>query len=117
MSNTLHSLTFADYTYGGVYFTLGSYGDGSPAIQAWQKSDPYTPLTTVTVNLGAYGATPEKGCVFVKDYSENKGLAQALMDADLIRPTERVVELPHGLKVQEYEVLAPFRALLGVTGL
>jgi hypothetical protein len=113
---TIATLNVGGYQYTEVYFTHGFYIDGSMAIQAWEASDPETPITTVTINLAAYGATPDEGCVFVKDYSENRGIVASLMnDHGLIAPTGEGVKLPHGTIVNEYRLLAPFRRLLGLS--
>lgn len=113
---TIATLNVGGHQYAEVYFTHGFYIDGSMAIQAWETSDPADPITTVTVNLAAYGATPAEGCVFVKDYSENRGIVASLMnDHSLIAPTGEGVKLPHGTIVNEYRLLAPFRRLLGLS--
>ena len=111
---TIATLNVGGHQYTEVYFIAGRYGDGSLAIQCYEADDP-TPITTVTVNLAAYGATPAEGCVFVKDYSENRGIVASLMnDHSLIAPTGEGVRLPHGIIVNEYRLLPPFRRLLGM---
>jgi hypothetical protein len=41
----------------------------------------------LTVNLEAYGLTPKPGHVFIKDWSEGKGVADSLADAGLVELT------------------------------
>ncbi len=111
---TIPTLNVGGYEYTEVYFVAGQYGDGSLAIQCYEMDDP-TPVTAVTVNLAAYTSPPEEGCVFVKDYSENRGIAASLQEAGLIEPTGRRAHLPHETIVLEYRLLPEFRRLLGLS--
>lgn len=44
----------------------------------------------LSVNLAQYGRLPEPGCVFVRDYGEFEGVANALVEAGLARITTSV---------------------------
>ena len=61
--------------------TFAQYRDGSVAIQL---IDDEGPVATATVALDVL---PPKGCVWIKDYSENTGMADALIEAKVIEPT------------------------------
>lgn len=54
------------------------YQNKRTAIQLWSESGP---MARATVNLE--GAEPAKDHIFVKNYSENEGMAQALVEAGL----------------------------------
>lgn len=65
--------------------TLEKYADGSLALVAEDVDEDGIPnVETFSVNLSAYDMYPPEGHVFVKDYSEHEGLAQALVDAGLV---------------------------------
>lgn len=83
-----------------VRFRRGRYSNGAVAIQAVDNLSGEV-VCTVTTNL--HEAFPSEGCVFVKDYSENGGLADQLEDAGLIKPTGRWE--PSGwVQIQEYRL-------------
>lgn len=42
----------------------------------------------LSVNLEAYGLKPKPGHVFIKDWSEHRGLADSLRDSGLVEITE-----------------------------
>lgn len=71
----------------------GKYQDGSLRLDV--LSDIGEPLSTVTVCMSQYGETPKQGYVFVKDYSENEGTVEALMDAGIISVPERWLSPGH----------------------
>lgn len=52
-------------------------GTKAPAIQLFAIDGP---MAKATVNLTE---PPPKGCIFIKDYSENQGMAQAFQKANL----------------------------------
>lgn len=64
---------------------IGLYANGRLAIQL--VDDEYRPFATSTVNLP--DKELEEGCVYIKDYSENEGMVEALKDAGII---EEVVD-------------------------
>lgn len=62
---------------------IETYLDGTPALVAdvldtdldcWFDE-------TLSTNLFSYGLMPDEDCIFVKDYSEHEGLAEAIEDA------------------------------------
>jgi hypothetical protein len=83
----------------------GKYQDGAPAYVLMQEGQPYT---TVSVHL--QGNPPSEGCFWIKDYSEHQGLADALVNAGIIRLTGRVTGVGYGTAVEAR--LSP--SLLGV---
>jgi len=62
----------------GVY-----YSNDKKAIKLISVKDG-EPIATATVNLSQYTLPDNE--VFIKDYSENEGMTQSLIDADIILP-------------------------------
>jgi len=60
------------------------------------------PLYTATVKLDI---RPQQGCVWIKTWSENEGVLEALIDANIVFPTGRVHNVnQHGSKAVEVEI-------------
>lgn len=77
--------------------TLEKYADGSLALCAADVDEDGLPNEeTFSMNLSHYDMRPPKGHVFVKDYSEHEGLAQALVNAGLVRIVEPITFGPFG---------------------
>lgn len=63
--------------------------DDSWALMVTDDSD--LPIMTATVNLTDQGEVPAPGYVFIKDWSENRGVMDSLIAAGLIdRPVRQV---------------------------
>lgn len=62
------------------YVELGEYENGNTAIQLWTEED--GPIATATVNLGE---VLPKDQAYIKDYSENEGILEALSQAGVIK--------------------------------
>lgn len=76
--------------------------DGSPAIMLMHHRD-----KDLVGKATVYHSTkPNEGCVWVKDYSENEGMLACLVDAQIVRPTGRVLSLPYG-HLHEARILVP----------
>jgi len=73
------------YCKGDVELNFGRYGNGSIAIQAFQGGEP---MFVATVALGEL---PPQGHVFLKGWSENEGVPQALEKAGIIKLTGRKI--------------------------
>lgn len=59
--------------------SVEKYTDGTLGLIAQDEDEEgYPNEEHFSVNLAAYGLTPDDGCVFIKDYSEHEGLAKAL---------------------------------------
>lgn len=58
--------------------------DNSIAIQL-RAINGHEMLCTATVCLKEYSKTPPHGYIFIKDYSENQGMFEALARADIVR--------------------------------
>jgi len=58
----------------------GSYSNGRPALEFVTMSG--EPMARATVNLEEVMLPP--GCTFVKSYSENEGMAEALEQAGIV---------------------------------
>lgn len=86
---------------GGV-IEFGRYQSGEIAIQIFNRYG--EPEATATVSLVPYGAPPpgERG-VYLKDWSENEGIVQALVDAGIVELTGEAV--PTGFCVADHAVL------------
>jgi len=71
------------YTPKGDYeiFNVGMYYDKSPALKIFNMNG--EPQLTVTVCIDH--AKPAAGNVFVKDYSENEGVMDALIAANILK--------------------------------
>jgi hypothetical protein len=74
--------------------------DHSLAVQAYD--DVIGPLWTGSVCLP--DNPPQAGCFWVKDYSENEGVAEALIAAGISEPTGRIAKAGHAL-VEEHKLL------------
>jgi len=61
----------------------GYYGNANKAIQLFDQED-FFPVAKATVNLVEEKIDPD--IVFIKDYSENVGMKQALINAGIINP-------------------------------
>lgn len=73
---------FSDHEDDPVTVREGRYGNGSTALQVFSAVGEL--LCTPTVNLGAYGMHPQSGNVFIKTYSENEGVLEALQVAGIV---------------------------------
>lgn len=69
-----------------VELKTGRYGNGSTAIQGFSLNG--LPVFKATV---AVDELPDKGCVFLKGWSENEGLIEALVEAGIVALTGRFV--------------------------
>lgn len=73
--------------------------DGSPAMRL---VDPETgePVMKVSVCLIDYGWRPATGCAFIKGWSENTGIVEALTDAGVVTPTGRFAAAGFAMAVE-----------------
>jgi len=76
----------AKYTRGPAYLWQTSYPNGSIAIQG--LSEEGEPLFVATVALDEL---PPEGCVFLKGWSENTGIPEALEAAGIVKRTGRTI--------------------------
>ncbi len=74
------------FTNEEVRLLFRKYGDGSPAIQGTSLDG--EPLFTATVALDK---KPTDGHVFLKGWSENEGIPEALVEAGVVELTGRKV--------------------------
>lgn len=80
----------ARYIKQSALIDIACYMDGSPA---WVlKSEFGEPLARATVCMMDFNREPDAGCIFVKDYSENEGMAQALVEAGLVEPPHEYID-------------------------
>lgn len=70
-----------------VELSFGQYGDGSTAIQGISLQG--EPIFTATVALDE---KPTEGCVFLKGWSENEGVPEALVKAGIVELTGRKIK-------------------------
>lgn len=67
------------------------YGNGRIALKLMDSHDFYgAPIAVATVNVIDDDTQPDE--VVIKDYSENEGMYQALLDADIITPAHRFTQ-------------------------
>lgn len=59
----------------------------------------------LSTNLEAYGLTPKPGHVFIKDWSEHRGLANSLSNSGLVQITETYVVGPFASTAHEVRVV------------
>jgi hypothetical protein len=88
----------------GCYLTTSQYPNGTTAIQLWSVVDG-SPIATATC---AIDQKPDSGCVFIKNYSENEGMLDALTKAGVIGPVQRVINNGY-VDVYEVELLKALR--------
>lgn len=75
-----------------VTIRQAQYGDGSIALQLLDETG--QPVVVPTVNLEAYNEHPMPGHVFIKNWSENEGVLESLIEAGVI--SNPVREVPSG---------------------
>jgi hypothetical protein len=93
--NKTYDVTLDGHTYRGVTIEMMSYAQpGAGAALVLNTTEDGYPerLATASVNVSAYGAMPNEGCIFVKDYEEGSGMLKFLEEAKIAEPTGRVVE-------------------------
>ena len=65
--------------------------DRSVCLRLVTTGNPPSPVATATVCLAGQGLTPPPGYCFIKDYSENEGILEALTEAGIVSPTGEIV--------------------------
>ena len=76
----------AKYVNETVLLDFGKYGDGSTAIQVISLDG--EPIAKATVCLDI---KPPEGFVFLKGWSENEGIPEALVKAKVVELTGRMI--------------------------
>jgi hypothetical protein len=68
-----------------IYFTLAQYDSGDMAVQAWLVEDEFfaVPYARISINIVDAPKLAE-GQFYLKDWSENAEIAQAMKQAKLI---------------------------------
>lgn len=87
-----------------AHLSVRKYVDGSPAWQLYSMQG--EPLMTPTVCLVEYGHTPAEGHVIIKDYSENEGILDCLIEQGIIAQEVHALEATH-VTFYECKVLKP----------
>lgn len=72
---------------------LMSYGNGRPGLRLFDRKDGF-PVATATVNLTEIPLSGDE--VALKNYSENEGILEVLVNAGVVELTEREIHLPNG---------------------
>jgi hypothetical protein len=75
----------------GIKIAKSFYNDGSIALIL--KSIEGEQLCIATINLAQYGEKPEPGNVFIKNYSENEWVWEALHKAGIVGDAVRIIEV------------------------
>lgn len=108
-------ITLAGNHYDGpidVEVTRYLSSDGGLAIVLITREDGYPDLLSkLTINLEGQGETPNPGCVFVKDYSENEGILDAFVKKGWLRVTGRTVRSGY-VSVPEAQVIGDLLELV-----
>jgi hypothetical protein len=105
----LYDLVIGGHTYRACGIAVAHYGDaeGPIAILVYSAEDG-EPIATATVNIVDPMAVLKRGCVWIKDYGENVGIAHSLEQAGLIDRTGR--EWAAGwAQVDEYRLVGDLR--------
>ena len=79
-------------TYKNCHLLFGQYSNKRIAIQIQYKD---MPLMKATVNLPAVEIEP--GEILIKNYAENEGVLQALIDAGVIEDTDKFVKAGYSI--------------------
>lgn len=82
MNDTINDLDFLGTSWGNVTVVRATYIDGSTAVQLYTEDGEL--LTTASIYLGPTLRVSNRNQFWIKDYSENDGLAHALQDAGVI---------------------------------
>lgn len=82
MKDTIRDLDFLGKSWGNVRLVRARYIDGSTAVRLYTEDDEL--LTTASIHLGVPLKVSDPNKFWVKDYSENDGLAEALQDAGVV---------------------------------
>lgn len=93
---------------------VGVYLDNSKAIRLLDARDGM-PIASATVSLAQYQIKPTDGNIFVKDYSENTGMINALIDGGVINPECIRTHKLEYVDVGEYALTEEGLALFPVT--
>lgn len=80
-----------DYDFGVVDVFVTRYFDGNLGLAI---SEEYG-TEVISTNISGYGFYPGKNCVFVKDYSEHKGIVKSLV-ASGIGEIVRAIPIGYG---------------------
>lgn len=73
----------AKYIPAGVLVRKMHYADGNVSLQAYDIEDG-SPYGTLTVNIPETNINPDH--VWIKDWSENEGVLNALVKSELVKP-------------------------------
>lgn len=104
--NTLHCKT--KYICQDVGFNTGNYSNGRLAITI-HDADTFEPLAKVTVN--APEEVIEKDEIIVKNYSENEGMDEWLLEENLVEKDFRNVSVGFAL-CPVFKLTDKFRSIL-----
>ncbi len=81
---------------------VGNYGDGTPAILIYDENG--EEYAVATVCMAGYGEKPQDGHVFIKTWSENEGVLESLVAAEVVSPPVRWVDAGY-CKAAEVKIL------------
>lgn len=77
-------ITLVGHTYKDVALTRDVYGDGSLAILLEEPNGEHVACVSAWLDV-----PPADGCIWVKDYSENAGVLDQLVEAGVLETTGR----------------------------
>ncbi|GBR73965.1 hypothetical protein NO1_1220 [Candidatus Termititenax aidoneus] len=95
---------------------FGHYMGKRRAISLTCKEDGF-PFSKATVNLPEYDRFYGEGFVFIKNYSENKGILEALIEHDIVEPPIETLSSSFIEKAAVYQINGEYEEGIFVTKL
>ena len=88
--------TIEDFQFNGMdgFIGWGLYGNGRLAVTMMSASKGGI-QTLLKISVDVDEETPAVGCFFVKDWSENEGIMDALVEQGVVEDTGRRVPVGH----------------------
>lgn len=107
--NKVIKANFGGWTANITDLLREEYMDGTAALSCsvWDTDyEEYVPGEVLSTNLGGYGLYPAEGNVFIKDYSEHKGLTDSLVEGGAVEVVRKVTFGPFNTNAYEVKVTA-----------
>lgn len=85
--------------------------DSERHVLLLDEHDEESPASVISINLDMYGLEPQDDTVFIKDWSENSGLTDSLVDAGVVAVVNTHQVGPFASTAYEVRVLASEKAV------
>lgn len=112
MDSIMHNIRLK-YFDGAVIFRFAKYGNGAPALLLESPGGSGLAIATVNVHGPGYppkGVIPAENSLIIKSWSENEGMADALMHIGFLEPIHQMY--PVGYKeATEHKMAGPLLQL------